>query len=219
VSEPTAIADRVEEVLPGVWRWWVSDDRIGGAESDGYAVAEGRRVTLVDPLPIDPAVLERLGTVDAIVLTAPCHQRSAWRLRRVFAAPVFAPEDAAVGYRPGDLEQPPDVRYGGRDLLPSGLVACHAPGPDEEMYALWLDRHRLLFVSDLLVHPGAGPVRFVASEHQEAPDLTRISIATLAARLAVEAICFAHGPPVLAHGREVLERALAADEASDAHPG
>jgi glyoxylase-like metal-dependent hydrolase (beta-lactamase superfamily II) len=221
VSEPKAIAARAEEVLPGVWRWSVADDRIGGAESDAYAVAEGRAVTLVDPLPVDPAALARLGSVEAIVLTAPCHQRAAWRLRRIFGAPVFAPEGPVVGFRPGDLEQAPDLRYGDRDLLTGGLVAVHAPGPDGEMHALWLERARALFVSDLLAHREPGAPRFVAAEWQEDPGASRESVRRLAA-LPVEAVLFAHGEPILRGGREALLRALAEDAgaapAPDAHP-
>jgi glyoxylase-like metal-dependent hydrolase (beta-lactamase superfamily II) len=218
VSEPRAVADRVEELLPGVFRWWVADERIGGLESEAYAVADGRRVTLVDPLPIDPAALARLGTIEAVVLTAPCHQRAAWRLRRVFAAPVFAPEGAQVGYRPGELEQAPDAVYRDRYLLTGGLEAFHAPGPDEDMFALWLERHRAIFVSDLLTHHG-GALRFVPDALQEEPARTRLSVARLAARLPVEAVLFAHGPPILRGGRVALEDAVAADSHAERTPG
>ncbi|MGH3012042.1 MAG: hypothetical protein ACRDMY_09415, partial [Gaiellaceae bacterium] len=33
MTEPNAVAEGAEEVLPGVWRWGVTNERIGGAES------------------------------------------------------------------------------------------------------------------------------------------------------------------------------------------
>ena len=88
MSEPKTLAQNIEEVTPGVWRWFVHDDRID-SESDAHAVVEKGRVVLIDPLPIDEAELSRLGTVDAICLTAKCHQRSAWRYRKHFGVRVI----------------------------------------------------------------------------------------------------------------------------------
>ncbi len=218
MSEPRASARRIVAVVPDVHRWSVADDRIGGAESDAYAVAEGGHLTLVDPLPVDPALLSRLGEVEAIVLTAPCHQRASWRFRRMFGAPVFAPESARVGRRPGELEEAPDIVYTNGDVLSAGLIAVHSPGPDEHMHALWLDRRRAAFVSDLLVHDGGGAPRFVPDEYQEAPWRTRESVRRLAARLPIEALCFAHGPPILAGAADAVARALAADAGEPRRP-
>jgi glyoxylase-like metal-dependent hydrolase (beta-lactamase superfamily II) len=213
VSEPRAVARDVEELLPGVYRWSVADERIGDGESDAYAVAQNGRVTLVDPLPLDPRALGSLGHVEAIVLTAACHQRSAWRFRRRFGAPVLAPEGIRVGFRAGDVEEVPDIRYRNRDLLTAGLVAVHAPGPAEAMYALWLERDGgVLLVSDLLTHDEPGTPRFVPAEYQEAPGRTRESIRWLAEHLPVEVVLFAHGAPILERGRDALSRALAEDD-------
>ena len=213
MSEPRSRAQRVHEVVPGLYRWSVHDDRIGGAESDAYAVVESGEVTLVDPLPIDVGRLSRLGAVRAIVLTAPCHQRSAWRLRRALGAPVLAPEGPAVGPEPGELEEEPDRRYHDGDALPGGLLAVHAPGPDLEMHALWHPRTLALFLSDLLVHEGRGNPTFVPNEYQEDPRRTRDSVRAILARFPVAVACFGHGPPIVESAREALARALAADGA------
>jgi glyoxylase-like metal-dependent hydrolase (beta-lactamase superfamily II) len=212
VSEPRSLAHEIEQLRPGLYRWTVADERIGGAESDAYAVAADGRVTLVDPLPVDPRALGKLGHVEAIVLTAACHQRSAWRFRRRFGAPVLVPERIRVGFRAGEVEERPDIRYRGRDLLTAGLVAVHAPGPAEDMYALWAERDGgVLFVSDLLVHDEPGAPGFVPSEYQDAPARTRESVRWLAEHLPIEGVLFAHGPPILSGGREALLRALAED--------
>ena len=91
MSEPQAIAHSAEEIVPGVWRWAVHDDRID-YESDTHVVVEGGRVVLIDPLRLEEIALRRLGTVEAICLTAKCHQRSAWRYRKEFGVKVYAPE-------------------------------------------------------------------------------------------------------------------------------
>ncbi|MCS6924397.1 MAG: hypothetical protein NZ578_00710 [Candidatus Binatia bacterium] len=39
MSEPKAIAQQIDEVVPGVWRWFVHDDRID-YESDAHAVPD-----------------------------------------------------------------------------------------------------------------------------------------------------------------------------------
>jgi hypothetical protein len=123
MTEPKAKATQVEPVLPEVWRWHVRDDRLRGHESDAYALVDVGRVILIDPLPIAPEKLGELGKVESIVLTASCHQRSAWRFRKHFGARVYAPEGAA------GLEEKADFTYSGGDLLPGGLMAFHAPGP------------------------------------------------------------------------------------------
>src|SRR5690606_10992876 len=117
----------------------------------------------------------------------------------------------------------PDYRYSGGDTIPDGLTAVHAPGLDEEMYTLWLDRPRgVIFLSDLLLHDGSGLPRLMNSAYQEDPARTRASVRRIAEKLPIEALCFAHGPPICENGRQVLERALAADlerGAEGAQPG
>ncbi len=51
VSEPKAEATHVEEVVPGIWHWFVWDDRIG-AESHAHAVSDEGGSVLIDPLPL-----------------------------------------------------------------------------------------------------------------------------------------------------------------------
>lgn len=206
MSEPKARAQRIEEVQSGVFRWHLKDERIGGAESDAYAVrSDDGRVVLIDPLPVDEKKLKQLGEISSIILTASCHQRSAWRYRRLFAAQIYAPEDAE------NLEQEPDLTYSGGEALPLGIVPLHSPGPTEAMYALWLDRPRhILFLSDLLAHDGSGRPDFIDSSYQDDPQRTRVSVQRLLDKVPAQVLLFSHGPPILEDGarvlREVLER-------------
>ena len=207
MSEPKERAHRTVQILPGIHRWSVRDDRLGGLESDAYAVvAEDGAVTLIDPLPIDEKALRKLGRVEAIVLTAGNHQRAAWSLRKLFGAPVWAPQGAS------GLEDTPDATYGVGDNLPGGLVAYQTPGPIEAMYALWLGRPRsVIFLSDLLTHFHEGTPRFLRNEYQDDPGRTRRSIQRILDHLPIEVLCFAHGRPILHDGASALRRALDED--------
>jgi glyoxylase-like metal-dependent hydrolase (beta-lactamase superfamily II) len=206
MSEPRAHARQLVEVVAGLYRWHVRDDRLGDVESDAFAIVQEGHVTLIDPLPIDEAKLQALGTVESIVLTAGNHQRSAWRFRKSLGAKVYAPEGAQ------GLEEKPDHSYSGGDLLPAGLMAFHAPGPTDAMYALWLDRPiSVVFLSDLLMHDGSGTPAFVPAEYQDEPARTRTSIQRIVNDLPAEALCFAHGPPIAKNATAVLRTVLAND--------
>ena len=206
MSEPKSEAKRLEPVSPDLWRWHVADDRIEGAESDAYALVDAGRVVLIDPLPIDAALLERLGKIEAIVLTAPNHQRSAWRFRRRFGAKVYAPESDVV------MDEAADHTYSGGDLLPGGLMAFHAPGPAEATHALWLERPvGVVFVSDLLTREHRHTPTFIPAQWQKSPARTRASVRRLLDDLPFEVACFAHGPPVVHDARRAVEAALDTD--------
>ncbi|MET0405165.1 MAG: MBL fold metallo-hydrolase, partial [Cystobacter sp.] len=132
--------------------------------------------------------------------------RAAWDLRKHFSAPVWAPQDAH------GLEDAPDATYSAGDSIPGGLIAYHTPGPAEVMFTLWRERPRsVLFLSDLLTHDGEGTPRFVDSKHQDDPARTRASVRRILEHLPVEALCFAHGAPILEEGATALREALRQD--------
>ena len=215
MSEPRGKAKRLMEVVPGIHHWSLSDDRIGGARSDAYAVVDDDgAVVLIDPLPIDEAALRKLGTVSAIILTAGNHQRSAWRFRKAFSAPVWAPEGAQ------GLEEEPDFFYVAGNTLPAGLISFHTPGPTVAMYTLWVQRHprSVAFISDLLTHEGGGTPEFVPSQYQDEPLRTRHSVQRILDHLPVQTVCFAHGAPIVGIGAAALRRALEEDPESPTAP-
>ncbi len=211
MSEPKTAARAVVRVVPGIYRWRVSDDRIGGAESVGHAVVEGGKVVLVDPIPVAEEALRRLGKVEAIVLTAACHQRSAWRFRRAFGVPVLGPRGPGVSPTAGDFLEEPDRRYGDGDRLPGGLLAIHAPGPTDAMFALWHPGKGALFLADLLTRAGRGVPRFVPDQYQDQPARTRETVRRLHRTLRPRVLLFEHGSPVTRGARAALAAALARD--------
>ena len=204
MSEPSAVAQRIAEVVPGVWWWFVLDDRID-SESDAHAVVEDGRTTLIDPLPVAEAAWQRLGPIAAICLTAKCHQRSAWRYRTQFGVKVYAP----AGVRP--MEEDADVWYRAGDRLPGGLQAIHTPGPEEVHYGFLLARGPgVFFCPDLLMH-GKGKVEFVPAEFHADPAATYASVRRLL-DLRFSVLCFNHGAPITqdphAALRDLLQRTV-----------
>jgi len=197
MSEPRDEAKKLEEIVPGVFRYHLLDDRIK-AESDAYALVERGRAILIDPLPLVGALLKRLGRVEAIVLSASCHQRSAWRYRKNFGAKVHAPAGAE------NLEETPDAPYGPGDRLPGGLRAVHAPGPTEAHYAFHLEQGEgVVFCGDLVMNlPGEG-LAFVPAEYQDNPKETRETLRSLL-DLRFGVLCMSHGAPIKTGAHEAV---------------
>ena len=204
MTEPRQVASDTEEVVPGVFRWSVHDDRID-FESHAHAVVDGGEAVLVDPLRLDPARVEALGTASAVCLTAACHQRAAWRYRRELGVPVYAPAGART------LEEEPDAWYRDGDSLPGGLRAIRTPGPEEAHYCFLLEREPgVLFCSDLLVHPAERGLDFVDPSFHDDPAETRRSVGRLL-DLRFSVLCFDHGAPIADDPHGALRELLARD--------
>ena len=208
MSEPSEIAQTIEEPIPGIRCWSVQDDRLGGVRSNAYALPSPDGTVLVDPLPVSGNVLPKLEPIAAVVLTIQSHQRSAWRLRRERGARVWAPRGAE------GLEEEPDVWYGAGDELPGGLRAVHAPGPCDASYALALSRDRppkqLLFVGDVVIAGEGGALEFVEDTYMDEPQQARDSVRRLSAEI-VDVVLPGHGSPVVRGGTRAMREALARD--------
>ena len=66
MSEPKTVASTTEEVVPGLWYWWIHDERIGGYIASAHAVQAGDSVVLIDPLPLEEEAFRALGRISAI---------------------------------------------------------------------------------------------------------------------------------------------------------
>jgi len=203
MAEPRAVAQELETVVPGVFHWSVQNERIGGQTSSSHAVrTDAGETVLIDPVRLADDALDSLRPVTAIVLTAATHQRAAWRYRKQFGASVYLPE----GSRATDEE--PDARYAAGDVLPGGLEAVHAPGPEDPHYAL-LRRAApgVLFCPDLVMVEHDELV-FVPGEYHEDPEETRRSVERLL-ELPFEVLCLDHGPPLVHDPKRALRGLLA----------
>jgi len=205
MPEPSGTAKLVGEILPGVYRFTIHDDRID-SESDSYAFIEHGKVILIDPLPMAKKDLKKLGPVEAVCLTGSCHERSAWRYRRELSVPVYAPQGGV------DFEETPDRWYKAHDRLPGNLLVVHTPGPTEAHYSFYLEREGgVVFCADLLTNAGVEGLAFVAGEYQDEPARTRESVRHLL-NLDFRTLCPDHGNPVTVSAKEAITRALERDK-------
>jgi hypothetical protein len=203
MAESKAVAEVAVEVVPGVWDWGVANERIGGAESTGHAVSGDGGVAFVDPVRLAPDALASLGPVTAILLTAQCHQRSAWRYRRELGASVWAPE----GTRP--MEEEPDERYRAGELLPGGMRAVHTPGPEEVHFSFLREGEPgVLICSDLLTNYDGRGLDFVPLAYHDDPEQTRRTVEGLL-DLDFAVLCLDHGSALTADPKAEIRALLA----------
>lgn len=202
MSEPREIAGRVEEVTPGVWHWRIHNSAIGGGISSSHAVVDGDQCVFIDPVRLADEALATLPSPSAVLLSARCHQRAAWRYRSQSGAEVWLPEDAEAA------DEEPDRRYAEGDRLPGGLVAVRTPGPEWPHYSFRLERDPgVVFVSDLIGREDDGELEFIPPEYHEDPAATRRSVERLL-ELSFSVLCLDHGAPLLEDPKGALRRLL-----------
>ena len=218
----------MRELRRGLWHWqsphpdWTADDH-WPREVSSYALDDGARLLLFDPLAVPDEILELTGDREpVIVLTAPWHERDAQSLVERLGAPVFAPppdtaddlvrkygitHEQAAGGSPdlawlraggGDAHF-----YGGGDRLPIGIQAFR--GREHNDMALWVESHRAVVVGDTLADFGRGfemPREWLREgvTHEQVAEGLRPLLG-----LPVELVLPAHGAPT---DRAALERAL-----------
>ncbi|HSB39682.1 MAG TPA: MBL fold metallo-hydrolase [Gaiellaceae bacterium] len=191
-----------------------------------YALDDGARLILIDPLAVPEEILDLAAEREpVVVLTAPWHERDTQGLVERFGAPVFtpppdtaddlvrkysiAPEQIPEGWRSPDLawllvEGGGDARlYAAGDRLPIGLEAF--PGRSHNDLVLWIERVGAVVAGDALVDFGRGfevpreVLQHGVTREQVVDDLRPLL------QLPVEIVLPAHGAPT---DRAALERAL-----------
>src|SRR4051812_37642749 len=87
----------MRELRPGLWHWqarhpgW-EDGEPWGPEVSSYAIDDGTRLLLFDPLAVPDELLELASDREpVVVLTAPWHERDTQSLVERLGAPVFTP--------------------------------------------------------------------------------------------------------------------------------
>jgi len=206
MTEPQETAAACDLVIEGLYHWRIANSAIGGHISSSHAVIVGNESILIDPVRLADDALEQLPRPAAILLTARCHQRAAWRYRKQSGAEVWLPDDAT------EADEGPDRRYSDGDTLPGGLRALRTPGPEWPHYSFFLPANAaaptrsVAFCSDL-VGEMDGELRLLPPELHEDPAATRESVRKLA-DLPFDVLCLAHGRPVTDDARGVLGRLL-----------
>jgi glyoxylase-like metal-dependent hydrolase (beta-lactamase superfamily II) len=188
-----------------------------------YAIDDGARVLLVDPLAVPSEILELAADREpVVVLTAPWHERDTQSLVERLGVPVYTPlpdsaEDLIRKYgitaeEAGDgspdlvwllRENKGDARpYAPGDRLPVGIEAF--TGREENDLVLWVERAGAVFSGDTLVDFGRG----LEINDWLRGGVTRDEVAGRLRPLLerpVEVVLPAHGAPT---DRAALERAL-----------
>src|SRR3954466_698575 len=87
----------MRELLAGLWHWqaphpeWTAGPR-GPQEVSSYALDDGERLILLDPLAVPEGIIDLAADREpVVVLTAPWHERDARSLVERFGAAVFTP--------------------------------------------------------------------------------------------------------------------------------
>lgn len=204
MSEPREMAEEVEQVVDGLYHWRIHNSSIGGNVSSSHALVTDDGCVLIDPVRLAEGAMASLPRPTAVVLTARCHQRAAWRYRRDFGAEVWLPDDASAA------DEAPDHGYADGDVLPGGLVAVRTPGPEWPHYSLLLEGDPgVVFCSDLVMHAGDGTLRLVPPAFHEDPAETLRSVDKLLG-LPFGILCFDHGTPIVDDPKAALRRLLEA---------
>ena len=219
----------MRELRPGLWHWeaphpeWESSEP-WGPEVSSYAVDDGQRLLLFDPI-APPGEIEELASDRnaAIVLTCPWHERASRTLVERFDMPVYTPlpdtaEDlmrkwGVTAEQAGDGS--PDVVW----LLKEGIGEAHPytagdqldvgvqvfPGQKENDMVLWIESHRAVIAGDTLVDFGEG---LFINPRWLSPEVTKEQVVEglrPLLDLPVEHMLATHGRPF---DRADLERAL-----------
>jgi glyoxylase-like metal-dependent hydrolase (beta-lactamase superfamily II) len=217
----------VRELQAGLWHWqaphpdWTPGER-WPQEVSSYAIDDGARLLLFDPLAVPDELLELAADREpVVVLTAPWHERDTQSLVERLAAPVYTPppdtaDDLVRKYgttRDQAGEGSPDLKwlragggdahwYAARDRLPLGIEAF--PGREHNDLVLWIENRRAVVAGDTLVDFGRGLdmnewLREAVSREEVADGLRPLLA------LPAELVLPAHGAPT---DRAALERAL-----------
>jgi glyoxylase-like metal-dependent hydrolase (beta-lactamase superfamily II) len=194
----------VRELKTGVWHWeaphpdWTPNPYGWGPEVSTYAIDDGERLLLVDPL-APPSEIDELAAnrQTAIVLTCAWHERDARSLAERLDAAVFVPSP--------EEGEPIEGRqlFSAGDRLPVGVVAY--PGNGANDLVLWVEDRRALALGDTLIDRGRG---LELADDWLPENVTReqmLSVLRPLLALPVELVLPTHGAPT---GRAALERAL-----------
>jgi glyoxylase-like metal-dependent hydrolase (beta-lactamase superfamily II) len=189
-----------------------------------YAIDDGERLLLFDPLAVPSEINELAADREpVVVLTVPWHERDTRSLVERLAAPVFAPppdtQDDLMRKYGVTAEQAgggsPDLAwllaegggeahlYSAGDQLPLGIEAF--PGREHNDLVLWIESAGAVISGDTLVDFGTrleinGWLREAVTRDQVAAGLRPLLA------LPVELVLPTHGAPT---DRAALERALA----------
>ena len=170
----------MRELAPGIWHWTAPHPDWEPTEPwdrnvSSYAIDDGERLLLFDPLAVPSELVERAaGRRTAVVLTAPWHERDAESLVKRLGTPVYTPLPDTAEYLMETYgitaEQAGDGSHDVVWLLREGIGEAHPyaagdrldvgveafPGQKPNDMVLWIESHRAVVAGDTLVDLGNG---------------------------------------------------------------
>ncbi len=193
---------------PGLWQWeaphpeWRPRPGSNWPELvSSYALEEGDRLLLFDPLAVPSEIEELASRETVIVLTCPWHRRDALSLAERLGAPIYVPPPDE-----GDPEPVEGHIFRAGDQLPVGVEAF--PGREPNDLVLWIESRRAIVVGDTVILGPEGPEFPYDGEDEQRFGATREQVLEKVRQvleLPVELVLPTHGPPT---DRTALERAL-----------
>src|SRR5918992_4190706 len=144
----------MREFEPGLWHWearhpdWTPAAGGWGPEVSSYAIDDGERLLLFDPLAL-PSELEELAASreTAIVITCPWHRRDAPSLAERLGVPLYVPPPDE-----GDADPVKGQGFSAGEPVPIGVEAF--PGMEPNDLVLWVESRRALVAGDTLIDRG-----------------------------------------------------------------
>jgi hypothetical protein len=180
--------------------FWQAYDPSVKCPLSSCAIGTAAGLILVDPIPLGEDALSELagvGSPAAIVLTNGNHGRAAAAWRDRFGIPVLAPVDAGP-----DLGVTPDATLADGEFAPGDLrvIALPGAGPGE----IGLVGAGVLCLGDAVINIAPEGLRLLPERY--CSDARRLPI-SLRKLLSCEfdVVTFAHGTPLVAQARQLLE--------------
>lgn len=201
----------MHEVGTGVWHWQAPhpewDDSVWPQVVSSYAVDDGERLLLFDPIATPDGILARAhGRELVVVLTSPWHERDTRALVEKLDPPVYVTDPGAgspdvAWLLSGEAGKP--HLYSPSGGLPEGVEAAF-PGREPNDVVLWVPSRRAVVAGDTLVDFGDGLM--IHEPWLSTPREQVVGQLLPLLDLPVEHVLATHGGP---HDRAALERALA----------
>jgi glyoxylase-like metal-dependent hydrolase (beta-lactamase superfamily II) len=201
-------ASDLTSVSPSLVVWQAYDSAVK-ADLFSTAIVTSGGVYVVDPIPVEPELLEELlnlGPIRGLMLTNENH----WRGVREFAARFSAPIFAAAGAVPANCDvDVREVENGTR--IDGGLFAVAIEGAARGEIAIFHDADGgTLAIGDALINFEPYGFTFLPPKYCVNQREMRRSLRRLL-DFKIERIVFAHGAPITARAGARLRRLLDAD--------
>jgi glyoxylase-like metal-dependent hydrolase (beta-lactamase superfamily II) len=185
---------------------WTSFHPQWKVDFNSYALKTGEGVVFIDPLKVEPAVLqqiEALGEPIGIFLTNAHHDRDSDWFRKKYGIQIYAHEKAKA-----DCDTKIDVLLMDGERLPGGVKAVHLPGSSASETAYYVKSGGgIILMGDTLLNQGDKgltllPEPYIEDKKQALKSLQRLLV------LDFKIITFAHGNPIVGNAKSEITNFL-----------